>query len=346
MLLEEMNTHIEKLRTILADPQVAKVMRAWDAPEPLEMSSPKLLLYGPGGFILGLFTALALAFAIELLNDLVRSPSDVMKHLRAPLLGMICHANEDDDVKGTDLAQVVRQAPYSIMSECYRQFRTNLKLSGGEDNRKILLVTSGAGGDGKTSVAVNLASTLVAENKKVLLIDANFRRPMTATLFPKSHADAEPTDSSEYALSNYLLGQCQMDQGVIRSSGVDGFDIIDAGPLPASPAEVLASAAMHDLLEKCRSNYDYIIIDGPPLLISDAKTLAAQVDGTILVFNAESTHRGAAQRSLRELREINANLVGTVLLGVKAMKGGYFQEAFRSYQEYQRANVAQPASAV
>jgi succinoglycan biosynthesis transport protein ExoP len=311
--------------------------------EPLEMSSPKLLLYLPGGFILGLFTALALAFAIELLNDLVRSPSDVMKHLRAPLLGMICHANEDDDVKGTDLAQVVRQAPYSIMSECYRQFRTNLKLSGGEDNRKILLVTSGAGGDGKTSVAVNLASTLVAENKKVLLIDANFRRPMTTTLFPRSQADAEPTD---YALSNYLLGQCQMDQGVIRSSGVDGFDIIDSGPLPASPAEVLASAAMHDLLEKCRSNYDYIIIDGPPLLISDAKTLAAQVDGTILVFNAESTHRGAAQRSLRELREINANLVGTVLLGVKAMKGGYFQEAFRSYQEYQRANVAQPASAV
>jgi Mrp family chromosome partitioning ATPase len=131
-----------------------------------------------------------------------------------------------------------------------------------------------------------------------------------------------------------------MTSGIIRPSGVEDFDIIDSGPLPGSPAEVLASARMHELIEANRDVYDYIIIDGPPMLVSDAKTLAALADGTILVLNAENTHRGAAQRTLRELSAINARLVGTVLVGVRAMKGGYFQEAFRSYQDYQKVAVA------
>ena len=338
-LLEELNTRIMKQEAISKDTEISKVISGGIAPEPFEMSSPRIQVFLPGGFILGLLAGLGLAFAVELLNDLVRSPSDVMKHLRVPLLGMICHADEDDDARGIEPAHVVRQAPYSIMSECYRQFRTNLKLSGGDEARKVLLVTSGGAGDGKTSIAANLAATLVAENKKVLLIDANFRRPMTTSLFPKSSVDALDGPGGDYGLSNYLMGQCELTSGIIRSSGVEDFDIIDSGPLPGSPGEVLASARMHELIETNRDVYDYIIIDGPPMLVSDAKTLAAQADGTILVFNTENTHRGAALRTLRELSAINARLVGTVLVGVKAMKGGYFQEAFRSYQDYQKVAV-------
>ncbi len=340
-LFEEMAAHIEKLYTLMEDPEVSKVKMVGLAPEPLRMSFPKIKIFLPAGFMLGLMAGVGLAFAIELLNDLLRTPSDVMKHLRVPLLGMVCHADEDDEVEGVDLCHVVRQAPYSIMSECYRQFRTNLRLSGSGESHKTLLVTSGRAGDGKTSVAVNMSATFIAEDKKVLFIDANFRRPSTATLFPRTEADGSVAEHVDFGLSNYLMGQCEYDD-IARTSGIEGFDIIDSGPLPSNPAEILGSANMIKLLQKSRELYDYVVIDGPPLLISDAKILASAVDGTIVVFNAEATRRGAAQRTLRELRDINANLIGSILVGVRSMKGGYFQEVYRSYQAYQQIQVVQP----
>ena len=100
---------------------------------------------------------------------------------------------------------------------------------------------------------------------------------------------------------------------------------------------------MRDLLEKMKREYDYVIIDGPPMFVSDAKTLASEVDGVILVFNATTTRRGVAQRVLRELREIKAEIIGTVLLGVRTLKGGYFHEAQKSYHDYQQVPVAQEA---
>ena len=137
-----------------------------------------------------------------------------------------------------------------------------------------------------------------------------------------------------------LTGLCGY-QEVIRSSGIEGFDIIDSGPLPANPAELLGSEQMKQLLKHQRACYDYIIVDGPPvLLVSDVKTLARVVDGTVLVFNAGATRRGAALRTIRELREVNATIVGCVLFAVKAMKGGYFHEQFKSYQEYQKPQLA------
>jgi receptor protein-tyrosine kinase len=98
---------------------------------------------------------------------------------------------------------------------------------------------------------------------------------------------------------------------------------------------------MKQLFEQQRANYDYIIVDGlPVLLVSVTKVLAKLADGTILVFNAAATRRGVAQRTISELKEVNAAVVGCVLLGVKAMKGGYFQEQFKSYKEYQKLQLA------
>jgi capsular exopolysaccharide synthesis family protein len=276
------------------------------------------------------------------MNDLLRSPSDVMRHLKVPLMGMVCHVDDDEDIEGVDLYHVVRQAPYSIMSECYRQLRTNLKLSGADgQSKKTLLITSGQADDGKTTVAVNLASTLLAQECRVLLIDANFRRPSSARLFPHSAADGSPIDTSDFGLSNYLMGQCDTEDQVVRESGIQGLFIIDSGPLPANPAELFGGQRMKSLLEHCKSNFDYVIIDGPAMLVSDSKTLAAQVDATILVFNTANTHRGAAIRMLREMREIHADVLGAVLVGVKSRKGGYFRENYRSYQDYQRVQVEQ-----
>ena len=339
-LLEDLTNNIEKLNMIFNDPEISKVKAVGLAPEPLRMSSPNIKIFLPAGFILGFMFGVTLAFAIELLNDLLRTPNDVMKYLRVPLLGTIYHADQDEYVEGIELCHVVRQAPYSIISESYRQFRINLKLSGTGDSKKVLLITSSKAGEGKTSVATNMAATLIAEDRKVLLIDTNFRKPSTPTLFPLAEAE-ESAEHPDYGLSNYLMDQCRS-ENIIRTSGIAGLDIIDSGPLPSNPAEILDNPNMGQLLDQCRRIYDYVIIDGPPLLVSEAKILAAQADGTILVFNTDLTKRGAAQRVLRELHSINADIIGSVLIGVRAWKGGYFQEVYKSYQQYQQAQLAQP----
>ncbi|MBW8035204.1 MAG: polysaccharide biosynthesis tyrosine autokinase [Planctomycetes bacterium] len=325
---------IRKLKTRHEDPTVNKLQRASSATPPNKMSSPKIKVFVPGGFMLGLMVGIGLAFLIELLNDLVRTPRDIMKHLRTPLLGTICHKSEDTAVRNVELCHVVQQAPYSIMSECYRQLRTNLKLNNTGGSNKSLLITSAAMEDGKTTTAVNLCYTLIADDRSVVLIDTNFQKPSTVDLFPKTGNGELSTDVSDMGLSNYLMGQCDMPD-VVRTSGIEGLDIVDSGQMPINTAEMLGSSRMKDIIDDLSKKYDYVIVDGPPLLVSEAKMLVAATDGTIVVFNAMSTRRGTAQRTLRELREINANLVGAVLMGVRSLKGGYFREVYRSYQEYQ-----------
>lgn len=340
--LEEMNTLIEKKRAQHDDPKISKLSSPYSATLPREKSFPNPFMFFPGGFILGLMAGLGLAFLIELGNDLLRTPSDVMRNVKVPLMGMVCHVDDDEDVDGIDIYHVVRQAPYSITSECYRQLRTNLRLAGSEAGaNKAIFVTSSNAGDGKTTVAVNLASTLLAEGRSVLLIDANFRRPSTGRLFPRSRENGS-ADFPDYGLSNYLMGQCSDENQVVRNSNIEGLSIIDSGPLPANPSELFSGIRMKKLLDLCKSRFDYVIIDGPAMLVSDSKTLAAQSDGTIVVFNATSTQRGTAIRILRELNEANANVIGSVLMAVKSRKGGYFSEVYRSYQEYQRVHVEHP----
>jgi capsular exopolysaccharide synthesis family protein len=306
------------------------------APIPLEMVfSRQWWLWFPSGTMLGLLLGLGLAFLVELANDLVRTPSDVARFLRIPLLGVIPDASEDSQVRRVELCHVVRQAPYSVTSESYRRCRTNLKLSGPSESFKTLLISSGSARDGKTSMAVNLATTFVATDKKVLLIDANFRQPNLHSLFPKEQAK-DSGEHFDFGLSSVLMHQCTPAEAV-RPSGIEGLDIIDCGPLPANPAELLGSTRMEELLAMQRKDYDYIIIDGPPvLLVSDAKVLAGLVDATLLVFNAAATSRGAAQRTIRELKQVNARIAGCVLFAARVIKGGYFQEQFKSYRKYQK----------
>jgi len=339
-VLNLLKENIEKLRAMLDDPRTAKVLKTGPALRPLRVSSPLWYFYFPGGTILGFLSGVGLTFLIELLNDLVRRPRDVSRYLDVPLLGVIPHAVEDRLARRADLYHVVRQAPYCVISESYRRLRTNLRLSGPPESLKVLLVSSGAGRDGKTTVAVNLAATFVAGNKRVLLIDANFWRPNLHTIFPKTATEAEGVEQTDFGLSNLLMGQCGQ-QEVIRSSDVEGLDIIDSGPLPSNPAELLGGTQMEQLVKQQRESYDYVIVDGPPiLLVSASKMLAKVADGTVLVFNAGATRRGAAQRTIRELKEVNATIVGCVLFAVQAMKGGYFREQYKSYQKYQKLQLA------
>jgi len=346
--LDEIKMSIEKMTIIYEDPEMPKVRRLSDAIKPIEqVLSRQWWLWFPSGTILGFLFSAALAFLVEVSDDKVRMPRDVSRYLHIPLLGVIPEASEDRDVRGIDLTRVVSLAPYSMISEAYRQCRTNLKLSGSGKSLKTLLVTSGSAGDGKTCVAVNLATAYVAEDKKVLLIDANFRQPTTEKLFPKGESGRLDDEglSIGFGLSSLLVGQCGA-QEAIRSSGIEGLDIIDAGLLPPNPAELLGSIRMAQLLSEQRNNYDYIMIDSPPvLLVSDAKVLAKRVDATVVVFNAAATHRGAALRTIRELEEVDAVVIGCVLLAAPSLKGGYFQEQYKSYKRYQEKLQATGAGA-
>ncbi|MFZ2147775.1 MAG: polysaccharide biosynthesis tyrosine autokinase, partial [Sedimentisphaerales bacterium] len=340
-MLDLIKEQVEKLKMMHDAPDTPKVQRVGIAPIPLEMVfSRQWYLWFPGGTVLGFMLGVGLAFLVEMANDLVRTPSDVAKYLRIPLLGVIPDASEDSQVRRIELCHAVRKAPYSLISESYRRCRANLKLSGTAESLKTLLVSSGMAGDGKTSVAVNLATTFVAADKKVLLIDANFRQPNLKRLFPKIQTDELEdklgADSFDFGLSSVLMNQCGPKEAV-RPGGIEGLDVIDCGPLPANPAELLGSPRMEELLGQQRNKYDHIIIDGPPvLLVSDAKVLARLVDTTILVFNAAATSRGAAQRTIREFEEVNANIVGCVLFAARSMKGGYFHEQFKSYRKYEK----------
>jgi len=340
MAVDRIKEQVEKLRIQHDDPETPKVQSVGPAPVPLRMSSPKLIFYVPGGTMLGLMLGVGLAFLIELLNDLVRTPRDVVKYLHIPLLGVIPDTSEDRLARGVEPFHVVRKAPYSIVSESYRRLRANLKLSEAGSSAKVLLVSSALPGDGKTSVSVNLAMTCVAEDKKVLLIDAHLRRPGLDRVFPKIAGQGEEGDESGAGLSSLLQGKCGSG-AIVRSSGIEGFDIIHTGPMASDPAELLGGLRMVEFIGQQRDNYDYVIIDGPPtLLVSDSKMLARGADGTILVFNAGATRRGTAQRAVRELKEININVLGCVLFAVRAMKGGYFKEQYKVFRRYQKLQLA------
>ena len=332
-MLDLIKEQIEKLKILHDDPKTPKVQAVGYAPVPLEMvTTRKWWVHFPAGTMLGFLLGVGLSFLVEMLNDLVRTPRDVSRFLHIPLLSMVPDIDEDDQVRGIEPCRIVHQAPHSLIGESYMQLRTDLKVSDTVEP-KVLLVSSGSAGDGKTTVAANLAATFVTENKKVLLIDTNFRRPSLQVLFPGG--------SPDFGLSNVLMNQCNA-QDAIRSSGTEGLDIMDAGPLPTNSANLLDSPEMEKLLKEQRENYDYIVLDSPPvLLISDSKVLAKLADATVLVFNATTTKRGAAQRTIAQLKEVNAKIAGCVLLAAKVMKGGYFEEQFRSYQEYQQV---QPVS--
>lgn len=338
-MLDDIKQQIEKQRII--HDEAPTVRPLLPVPEPLEMvASRQWWVWFPAGTILGLLLSIGLAFLMEMLNDLVRTPTDVGRFLNIPLLGIIPDASEDKQVRGIELWHAVRQAPYSLISESYRRLRTNLELSGLANAAKTLLVTSGDAAEGKTSVAVNLATAFVAQNRKVLLVDANFRQPTLKRIFPRTAANDSKAAGFDFGLSSVLTNQCGY-QDVVRHTGIDGFDIIDSGPLPSNPTELLASPRMEELLKEHRKNYDHIVIDSAPvLLVSDAKVLAKIVDATVLVFNAAATRRGAARRTIGELKDVDANVVGCVLFAARALKGGYFHERYKSYQEYLKPQLA------
>ncbi|MBN1974502.1 MAG: polysaccharide biosynthesis tyrosine autokinase [Sedimentisphaerales bacterium] len=339
-MLKKIDEQIEKVTSLLNDPEIPKIQSVGPAPAPLEMIlSRQWYMWLPTLTMLGLLLGISLAFMGELTNDQIATPSEVSRFLRIPLLSVIPDVSEEKLSRGVELRQIVRQAPYSMISESYRRLRANLMLSGPLESLKTILVASGMSGEGKTSTAVNLALVFVASGKKVLLIDANFRNPNLHVIFPRVEGQSLESLESQhfnFGLSSVLMHQCKT-ENAIRSSGIEGLSIIDCGPMPANPSDLLGSIRMDELVRELRRNYDHIIIDGAPvLLVSDSTVLASLADATLLVFCADDTNTGAAQRTIREIKGASSSIVGCVLFAARARTGGYFKQQYKSYRKYQK----------
>ena len=321
---ERMDENIREVQRVVTERNAVRIDVAQVPVDPLERSFPKLIML-PGVVVLALFLAMGLAIGLELLDTTVRTPQDIVRHLRLPLLGTVPHADDEEvDIQRVETA--VRDAPRSMIAEAFRGVRTNLQFSAPPDRQRSLLVTSPRPDDGKTTIACNLAAAQAMAGRRVLLVDANLRRPALHRVFEKVPSQG---------LSNCLVGGATLDQVVTKTS-LANLDVVGSGPTPPNPAELLNSELARRFIEQALGRYDQVILDTPPVLLaSDAAALGGMVDGVILVCRAKDNSRGQAQRAVSLLDHVGANVFGGVLNGAQVRRGGYFREQLRTYYEYQ-----------
>jgi succinoglycan biosynthesis transport protein ExoP len=292
--------------------------------EAIEPTRPRWGPYLGGGAFLALAGGIGLAFLRELTDQAVRTPVDVARFCRLSVLGCI-PLLDDEEADVDEMEDVVRLAPHSLVAEAFRRTRTNLQFSGPVESQRSLLITSPSPGDGKTAVAINLATTLAHSNLRVLLIDCNFRRPAIREAFAGTRPEG---------LSNVLIAEGKLADFVTKTD-LPTLDVLSSGPMPPTPAELLGSQQMRALIKEATERYDRVILDGPPtLLISDATVMAMQVDGVILVARADENTRGTLKRAREQLEGINARIVGAILNGVRTRAGGYFKRQYREFYDY------------
>ncbi len=317
------NLQLQKANSdmVLRGKRITQIEVRARAVEPLRRSSPNWLIWLPGGAFLGLAVSVGLAFLLEIADKSVRTPRDVSP---ISVLGMI-PTSDDDEIEIDRPETACVDAPHSIFAEAFRNLRANLFFSAPAEQQGVLLITSPSGGNGKTTVATNLAISIALSGRRVLLIDANFRRAALPRIF---------SNMTEDGLSNILIGQGRL-ADLVTTTSVPGLDVLSAGPIPPNPAELLGGSYLRDLVVDARSQYDQVIIDGPPvLLVSDAMVLAGAVDGVLLVCQYRVTSRGALQRARTQLDAMNARLFGAVMNEVQTRAGGYFRKVYREFYEY------------
>jgi len=332
---ERLADFVQQLRLLDSSQETVSVRQVGTAVEPLKRSFPRWELNMPVGSFLGLLAGVGLALLLEVANTSIRTPRDIVRHVRVPILGTVPHLDDEEvDIERIELA--AHTAPRSMIAEAFRVVRTNLLLSSPAERQRSVLITSSKPEEGKTSVAVNMAITIGQSGRRVLLVDANFHRPTLHTLFPKVRSEG---------LSNILIGRGRLEDLAVPSE-LPNLDVLPCGPIPPNPTELLSSRYMAELLSQAADRYDQVILDGPPvLLMSDALVLASAVDGVIMVCRAKSVSRGVIQRAREQLERVNGRIFGAVLNAAQVARGGYFREQMRSYYDYQPEEAVLTGSA-
>jgi succinoglycan biosynthesis transport protein ExoP len=297
---------------------------------PIEPNIPRNLMFA---IVLGLASGIGMAFLLEGIDNTVRTTEQAQIISGLASLGMIPlgskSARDGPNPKRLVIATskeavelVTQVRPQSQMAESYRALRTSLLLSNLGAPPKVIMITSALPQEGKTTTSINSAVVLAQKGVRVLLIDADLRRPsIHKTLGMGPHT----------GLSNVLTGSATLENAITRSSVLPNLFILTAGTPPPNPAELLASANMRDVLAQLREEYDHIVIDTPPSLsVTDAVVLSPRADAVVLVIRSGQTTKQALRRSRDILTQVNAKVVGVLLNAVDLSSPDYYY-----YYEYQ-----------
>jgi polysaccharide biosynthesis transport protein len=299
----------------------------WQAhPEVPEVPTfPKLGVVMTMSIVMGLGLALGIAFLKELMDTSIRSPRDITRVGNINLLGMVPHEDDDPQSAGARLPVVIYEAPHSMMAEQLRQVRTRLQHTASLDTTRSILVTSPSPGDGKSTIAANLACGLALNGRRILLVDANFRRPELHRVFnlPNEQGFAD------------VLNKLDLFEAIVQETAVPNLYVLPSGPKPGNATELLESQLLIDFIDRALEVFDHVVFDsGPLLFVSETVALAPRVDGVVTVVRARANSRGVLTRMRDSLRQIKAEHLGVVLNAVRAQGGGYYGRNIRTYYEY------------
>jgi Mrp family chromosome partitioning ATPase/uncharacterized protein involved in exopolysaccharide biosynthesis len=318
------------------------------APEPAMPAGAEMLGTVFVGALLGLLVGLVVAFVQETLDTSIGTIEDVESYLQVPVLGIVPHIDARETVqrlieRRPALADMEPEAlqshallithfdPKSPVAEAYRTLRTRIQFLRAEQQGKVLVVTSPTLQEGKTTTIVNLAITMAQNGQRTLLVGANLRRPSLHRFFG---IEREPGLSDVLVgnarwrdcirtVADILMGRFEMED-IMAAPGLDNLHIIESGPIPANPSELLSTPAMNQFLREVREEYDVVLIDTPPVLpVTDSAIVAGQVDGVILVYQAGKVGRLVLKRAKAHLESARAKVWGVVLNDLQNEVAGY-----------------------
>ncbi len=297
-------------------------IRIVDAAEtPRRPASPNtrddLLLALFGGATL----AIGLAFFFEYIDNRIKSPDEIKDRLGLAFLGMVPSLFDST----TD--PLINNGVPTNFSESFRAIRTNVLFTSAEQGGRSILVTSTGPGEGKTVVAGHLSIALAQAGQRVLLVDADMRKPRVHDLFGRKR---------EPGLSNVLVGNAKAPDAVLQTT-IPGLWILPAGLHPPNPAELLGSRRFRDFLASLVQRFEYVVLDSPPVMaVTDSSVVAHVATGVVYVVGAEMTSRHSAKRGLEQLDHVRAKFVGAVLNKVDLKHNAYYYSHYyrREYGEY------------
>lgn len=268
--------------------------------------------------VIAMGIAVGAAYLLEFVDDTLKSPEEITRLLNLPVIGYLTEMG-----KGQNEAAYVAKKPRSIVAEAFRALRVNLDFVGVDEPLKTILVTSSGVSEGKTSVATNLAIVMAQAGKKVILLDADLRRPNV-------HRSLELPNTK--GLSDVFRGNVEL-QELPLAWTESNLSVITAGSIPPNPTDLLGSKRMDAILDQLAQEVDMVVIDGPPLLVSDAAVLAAKVNGVLLVIRHGYTRKGAIKAALEQLHRTGARVVGIALNRLPRTSEGYYGR-YHYYNSY------------
>lgn len=306
-LLISMQTPISNARVITPARSAVKI-------SPRVMSTLFMSVLG------GLLTALLLAMGIDALDNKIYTEEDAIQITGLPVLTHIPLV-----AKGSTEPLLISSTQTSTMLESFRMLRTQLSFISSYGHMQTLVVTSSQPGEGKSTVAANLAAAFALNGKKVILIDTDLRRPRVHTVF-----NVENTRG----FTNVVAGICTLEEA-LQPSGVEGLQLLTSGPMPPNPPELLDSRAARETVAYMKTIADYVIIDAPPAhLLADAQIAATMSDGVLLVVSCQEARRGAVERTCELMAQTGVKIVGMVLNKFTSEQGGYYDYDYYGYRAY------------